>query len=320
MPLPAQVHIDTFLTGILSGTANENLIANQVLPPIFSTKLTGKVAKMGDDHYRVDFATRKPGTPGTQVDYTPSSTSYDIDEFRLEHPVDDSEVGEYDDPFDAYVDGTFVLDHKLNLKKEIQVASLLTTTANYASGHTDTGSKSWATPATGTPVTDVGGAVETIIAKKGVSETNMYGFCSFVVFKMLRLNDEVKASYLNTVAGGATPKALGRAQVAAALGLADLYVCPAVYITSNEGASTTTKAYVWGAKNFGVFYKGKRIGKMFPAFGYQVSPRIPKLPDSQVVVDRYRAENLTSEVIRARLLIDQIVGDNELGYLFTNVT
>ena len=49
MPLPSQVKIDKFLTGVLIGTVNEEYIAPRVLPVIRPRGLTGKVAKMNRD-------------------------------------------------------------------------------------------------------------------------------------------------------------------------------------------------------------------------------------------------------------------------------
>ena len=318
MPLPASVHIDTFLSGLLLGTQNEGMIADEVMPPIFSSKLTGKVAKMGEEHYRVDFMARQPGTPGHMIDFDVSSTGFSIEEFRLEFPVDDSVRDTYDDPFDAFRDGTMVINAKAGLKKEILVASLLTTTGNYATGHTDTTDRNWDGAAVGLPVDDVQRAIELIISKKGVTEGNMFGWCSYKVFQMLRKNNQIKNVYLNTVPGAAAVGSLSAQQVAACLGLAGLFVSPCIQNTAKKGA-TATKAYVWGAENFGVFYKAKTSGIMVPGFAYQVFPRIPILPGGQVVVDRYRKEDITSDVVRGRLLLDQIVGDNELGFLFTNV-
>jgi hypothetical protein len=319
MPLPSSTHIDTFASGILLGTTNEGMIADDVMPPIFSNKLTGKVAKMGEEHYRVDFVARQVGTPGYMIDFDVSSVSFDIEEFRLEFPIDDVQKDQYDDPYDAVRDGSMVVKQKLMLKKELLVSALLTTTGNYASGHTDTSGRSWNTPATGLPVDDVQTAIEKIISKKGVSEDNLYGFCSYKVYKMLRQNNQIKNVFLNTSPGASAVGALSRAQIATCLGLAGLSVSPSIQNTAKKGA-TASKSYVWGASHFGVFYKPQTAGIMVPGFAYQVFPKIPILPGGQVVIDRYREERLTSDIIRGRMLLDQIVGDSELGFLYTNVT
>lgn len=312
------VHIDTLLSGILIGRRNSSYIADDVLPPIFTGKLTGKVAKMGDDHYRVDFAARALGTPGNIVGWSVSSTSYSLDEYRLEHPIDDSELPQYDDPFDAKRDAQFVLGEKLQLKKEIDIASLVMTSGNYASGHTDTSNRSWNVPATGLPVDDVQVGIGVIQDKTGVSEDRIYGACSAAVFRMLRKNNQIKTVFLNTNPGAAAVGALSKAQVATCLGLAGLFVGSAVQITSKEGA-TVTRASVWGGDDFSIFYKSENPGIMTPNFGYGVYPRIPNLPGAQVVSDTYRREDLTSDMVRSRLLLDSIVADNEMGYLFTSV-
>lgn len=312
------IHFDQLLSGLMVGKKNSRFIADDVVPPVFSAKLTGKIAKMGDDHYRVDFPNRQVGTPGALVNWSVSAQSYDIKEFRLEHPVDDSEVPQFDDPYDARRDAQAVLWNKLMLKKEVQIASLIMTSGNYAAGHTDAANKSWNVPGTGTPVDDVQGAIETIISKSGASEDQIYGACSFKVYKFLRTNNQIKNVFLNTVPGASAVGALTRAQIAACLGLADLYVGPAVQITTKEGAAAT-KAYVWGDDDFAVFYKTPGPSLFEPNFAYGVYPRIPSLPGAQVLSDVYRREDLTSDMIRSRLMLDQVVADNEMGFLFTSV-
>lgn len=311
------IHIDTFLTGALVGKTNEEYIADRILKPLYSPKLTGKIAKFGNEQYRVDFANRALGTQGQMVNWSVDSTTYDVLEYRLEHPVDDAEKGMYDDPYDAYRDAQTVLWNKCMLKKELLVASIVNLNTSYDSTLRDANNKSW--DSTGNPITDITGAISTIVSKSGVSPTNLYGVCSYAVFNWLRTNAKVAANYVNSVPGAANPANITAPVVASCVGLAGLHVGTAVYNTANEG-QTASYSWVWGGDDFMIVYiPPGDLTPMTPCFGATVYPRIEGLPGAQVVTDVYRNEALTSDVVRCRLMMDEIVTDSFMGYHFASV-
>lgn len=315
MPSISSVRVDKILTNALIGSSNEGFIANDVFPIVNPRNKSGKLARIGDSHYRIDFGQRAPGTPGNRIEFDADQVPFVADEYRLEFPVDDQDVGEYDSPYDAFRDGAMVIDQKLKLKKEQLVASTVTTTGNYAAGHTDTTLRSWDT--SGDPIADVETAKNTIISKTGVNESNLHGVCSWNVYSALRKNAIILAHYTSTTPGAANLSQIGRAQVASALGLASLQVGNAVYDTANEGA-TASMSYVWGSENFAVYYKASATGLMIPNFGYQLFPNVTGFSGAEVMVDRYREEKLSSTVVRGKMLLDQVVTKSTMGFLFTN--
>lgn len=319
MPLPTNVHIDKFLTNVLIGLAEPGYIADQVLPPIGVAELTGKIAKLGENHLMVDFAPRSKGSRGNQVEFDYSNVPFALEEFRLEHAIDDVwDLPNYDTPLDARRDASMVVKAKLQRKKELLVASMVMNAANYAAGHTDATNRSWNLPATGTPVTDVQAAIAKIQDDTGAEEENIYAVCSSKVFRWLRMNNEVKAFWTSTTPGAAAPGALSKQQVAQALGVREIYVGGGIYNTAKRGG-TPVKTYMWGADDFALFYKTPNPGIMSANYGYQIFPKIPGLPGAQVLIDRYRDEGATSEMVRGRLMLDQVVGENQYGFLFTSV-
>jgi len=316
MPLPSDVHIDTLLTGVMAGSQNDGFIAREVLPSIPAGKETGYIGKMGEDHYRVDFAARAPGSKSRRIDYDVSKVAYAADEWCLEFPIDRRTRNNYDDPYDADRDATMVLRQKIDLKVETLVASLLTTAANYPTAQKTTTTVSWDT--TGNPISNVGDAVEAIQDATGSALVNVHGACSHKVFKVLQQNAIIQTAYLNTVPGAIGRGSLKAAAIADVLGLASLQVGSAIQITSAEGA-TVVKAAVWGTDMFVVYAKTPSGGILVPNLGYIIVPQIQGFPGLDTVVDRYMDESAKSEIIRATMIADELLTDTNYGYLFDDV-
>ncbi len=316
MPLPTDVHIDTLLTGVMAGSQNDGYIGREVLPVIPSGKETGFIGKMGEDHYRVDFPARAPGSQARRIDYDVSKLAYAAEEWCLEFPIDRRTRNNYDDPYDADRDATMVLRAKIDLKIETLVATLLTTAANYPAAQKDTNAKAW--DAAGKPSDDVGDAVEAIQDATGSALVNIHGACSHKVWKVLQQNLDIKTIHLNTVPGAAGRGSLTQAQVAATLGLVSLQVGSAIQITSLEGA-TVVKSAVWGIDKFLVYAKTPNGGIMVPNLGYIIVPQIPGFPGLDTIVDRYMDESAKSEIIRATMIADQLLTDTNYGFLFDDV-
>ncbi len=318
MPLRSQVHVDKLLTNLLNGAENEEYVADAVMPAIFGKQSSGKIARIDDSHYRLDFASRAPGGPGHKVEWGADSILFNSEEYRLEHPIDDTEKGNFDDPFDAMIQATMVLRAKIWAKKEDLVATVVTTQGNYPAGNFSTPGTKWDVSATADPVKDVGVAKKAIISKSGVAEVHLHGVTSYEVFEALRRVAAVRANYTGTTAGAANVSVLSKEAVASALGLASIQVGSAVKITSNEGLATDVFADIWPDK-FAVYYKPATAGIMIPGFGYQYFPSHPGFAGAQVAVDTYRDESITSDVVRAKIHTDQVVVRGKMGYLLEDL-
>jgi len=320
MPLPSTVHFDQLLTGVIVGAENTELVAGEVLESVPSANLTGKIAKMGEDHFRINFDARRAKTPAFEVDYDVSSVSFEALEYAVEYPVDDQDKAQYDDPFDALADGAFVCEHKIMTRLEDLVATLLTTAANYSAASKDATSRDWNVPATGVPVSDVSVGIEAIQDKTALPASMIHGVCSHKVFRWLRLNDEVKESYLATSPGEGSLGVMNKEKVALALGLASLTVGSAIKITSKKGV-TAVKAPIWGTDKFLIYGKsGGRVNRLRPELGFIIRPTIEGFPSGiNALVDRYRRERIKSDVVRATGMIDQVIANDQFGFLYDDI-
>lgn len=319
MPLPSQIHIDKLLTGVIIGASNESYVAGDVLPVLNPPNLSGKVAKLNRDHYRVTFVARASGQPAYRVDWSATTVTYNAEEFSAEFPVDDQEKANYDDPFDAMREGAFLVNELVWGKVEDLVASLLTTSGNFPASNLDTTDREWDddVSATSTPVADVRRGIKTIVDAHGTAPNSLHGVCGYNVFNNLVQHADVKEAWLNTTPGASASDNMDAAKVATALGLQTLQVGTAVKDTNKEGATTVT-APIWGTANFLVYYRTPRIAPIRANLGYIIAPRVQGFPGgATVAVDRYREEKIKSDVVRATALIDEIIANNTFGFLFT---
>ena len=332
MPMvQSNLHIDVFLSGIAGAYKNSNFIADQVLPVVPSPKESGKIAQYGLEHYRIDFNARGMGGDAARGDWQASTpVSFQAQDWEFEIPVDDRQIPYYDDPFDAMTDATNAAMQKIFLKREDIVAAVLTSTGNFSGmtsavaslpGHGAAFKWLASNAASPTPVADIRFAMESIRAKTGVGYDNMIGYCSSAVWNALIQTNDIRALYINTQAGLAAPAALLPSVIARAIGLADIFVGPAVKLSTKEGDTANTMIDVWAGGitggAFGVVCKSAKPSFMAPGFGAIISPTVPGLPGAFVSVDRYREERKRSTVVRAAALFDCIVVTNNLGYLLT---
>jgi hypothetical protein len=317
-PINTNIHIDVFLTDHAAGYTNEDYVALQVLPIITSVKETGKIAAYGTEHYRLDFDARAMGGAPARIDWaTGTPISFSAKEWTIEDPVDDRQAAIYDDPFDAYRDGTDTVMEKLLLKREDLVATLMSTSGNF--GGTTAGT-AWGTPGTGTPVTDIRKAMRAIVARSGRSRRNMYVVMSDFLWDRMIQTTEFKTLYLNTVPGAAAPGNVTPQTAATAIGLGGIIVGPAVKLTSKEGVADVM-ADVWSSTTVAVFVKSARPTLKNPGYGGIISPNVPGFPSTATVaIDRYREERIKSWVIRGTALYDQIAVNKAMGQLITGIS
>ena len=317
MPMATtNIHIDSLLTQAAAGYHNTAYQARNILSIFPTTKESGKVAKYGMEHYRLDFGPRSMGANAHRVDWQAATpVSFSAQEWTVEKSVDDREKALYDDPFNALVDASQVCADKIWLKMEKIVATLLSTAGNY--GATTTGGE-WSVA--GTPVTNINTAINAIVNRTGVPPSSLYGVCSYKVFRDMARNSEVKNLFLNTVPNAGAIGNLTTTDVAKACGLQDIFCITAVENTAAEGA-TDSMSNVFGTTKFGVFAKfNGPPSLMAPSFALMMSPQVPGLPGANIAVDQYRDETRRSDIVRATALFDAIVVNKNLGQIIDTIS
>jgi len=147
MPTIPNIHINEFLTNALVSYQNESMLGEEVAPIIAVKKISDRYAIFNRDTFMrssgVDvngqpLSQRLPGSESNIADYDLSNQTYTAIEMAQRVLVTDVEVQTADIPIVPDIAAAKKAASILALDNEVQVARLVGTAANYASGNYQT--------------------------------------------------------------------------------------------------------------------------------------------------------------------------------------
>lgn len=147
--------IDKLLTNVSSAYIPEGFISESIFPSIESMQKTGKLAKYGTDHLRIEQTVI--GGSGeyarikTQVR---SNSSYSIEGHGLEGLVTEDDYSNVESPYDAEADETMGITSTLMVGKEKGIADVLSDTAVLTQNTTLSGTSQWNDYGNSDPIDD----------------------------------------------------------------------------------------------------------------------------------------------------------------------
>lgn len=231
------------LTKLLLGLGQGTFIAEALFPRLPQTLSAVTLAQAGDERLRRYNLRRAPGSATKRVDIRYDGKTYTVNQYSVEVPIPRELLREADESrklnVGNYLDVSRIAMATANdillLDYELEVAGLATTVGSYASGHVLAlaGATKWSAP-TGTPVTDIRAASETIRKKIGKRPNTLT--LSADAAQALQTNAEVKGYLPSTQMG---PASLD--QLKSILNLQNIQVGDAVAIGA-DGVG----ADVWG--------------------------------------------------------------------------
>jgi hypothetical protein len=210
MMTPDQIRLkqNPILTSLLLGMGQGTLIAEKLFPRLPQALRGVTLAKLGDERLKRYNLRRAPGGPTKRVDINFEGKNYTVKQYSVEVPMPRELLQEADDSrklnVSAHLDVSRIAMTTANsillLDYEIEVATLATTPGTYAAGHVIAlaGGTKWSA-ATGTPVTDIEAASNTIRKKIGRRPNKLT--LSADAYVALKHNAEVK-TYLSANQNG----------------------------------------------------------------------------------------------------------------------
>lgn len=258
------------LTSLLLGMSQGGLIAERLFPRLPQALSSVALAKLGDERLRRYNLRRTPGGPTKRVDIKFEGVTYTVDQYSVDVPIPRELIREADESrklnvgnhLDVSKIAMQTASDILALDYELEVAGVATDTATYAAGNVLAlaGATKWSA-STGTPVTDIRAASNTIRKKIGRRPNTLT--LSADAKTALITNDEVRGYLPNTQMGPATLE-----QLKTILEVEDIVVGEAVWINNaNVGAD------VWG-NNAVLAYvpkiggAGNSVSLAEPGFGF----------------------------------------------------
>jgi len=262
---PDDVQVDALLSSVAIGYQPSGYIAEQVLPRVQVPNITFKYAV----HDRVgtssegDMIKRKSKTRSARTEFTVTYTEGDCEENSIEIPVGREEQMNAQSGLDPEATANDKCSGILINAKEIEVATLLTTPTNWASGHytTLTGTDQWSDYTNSDPLDDVDDGLAAINKAVHVMDGQIKMVLGKEVYRGLRRHPLLTEYFKYTSGGLVTPK-----MMAEAFGVSEVIVGEATYNSANEG-QTADGAYIWG-KNALLIYVPNAPSRDVPAAGY----------------------------------------------------
>jgi hypothetical protein len=255
---------------MLAGVAQATAMAAQTLFPRLPTALRGfQLATLGDEATRVYNTRRAPGAATKQARISWQGQTYTIDQHAIDVPIPRELIQEADESRRLNVGANIAISQIavntalqiLNLNYELEAAAIATDPAAYgANALALAGGTKWSA-STGTPVTDVRNAAESIRKATGRRPNQLV--ISALALNALAMNPQVKSFLPSSMLGPATID-----QLTTILNVASIVVAESVW-TNESGAV----ADVWGnnailayVPNIGPTGTGLSLGE--PAFGF----------------------------------------------------
>lgn len=258
------------LTNLLLGLGQGTYIGERLFPRLPQALSKVMLAQVGDERFRKYNLRRAPGTATKRVNIKYDGKTYEVKQYSVEVPIPRELIRESDEArrlnLTANLDisriAMVTASDILGLDYEIECAALATTPGTYAAGNVLAlaGATKWSA-ATGTPVTDITNASESIRKKIGKRPNTLTLSADAAV--ALRHNAEVKTYLPDSQMGPATLD-----QLKSILNVEEIHVGDAIWVADDD-----TSADVWG-NNAVLAYVPRMIGATGdislaePAFGF----------------------------------------------------
>lgn len=145
--------VDPILTKVSIGYTNDEYIASQLLPDVTVDKQSGKHFIYDRGRFRNTVAKRGTGAPSNEVTLNVTTgLPYFAEDHALKEFVPDEDVDNAVAPADPYQDATENVTDRLLIGREIEAASLLTSTAVLTQNTTLSGTAQWSDYSNSDPI------------------------------------------------------------------------------------------------------------------------------------------------------------------------
>lgn len=298
--------VDKLLTNVSSMFVPQGYISEMFFPMVESVQSTGKLAKYGQSHLRIESSIiGGEGKYRRVKPITRSTTSYSIEGHGLEGIVTKDDYRNVEVPYKAEEDETLGLTTKLWLEKESVLASAMSSTAVLTQNTTLSGTSQFSDYANSDPIDKFKTARATVRSGCGVPPNAAW--MDWAVWNVLAFHPGILEAlgYKDNRAGSLSPDELAKA-----MGVEKLLIAKPIYNSAKEGQSDSLAA-VWG-KHIGFGVLPDRAMPYQTSLGYYV-----KYVGSQPrKVYKYDAQNPPeSTVILVEDEYDMLVSNAAAGYL-----
>lgn len=308
-----EVHVDRVLTQISIGWPNKGLVGERLFPAVPVNNQSDKYYTFGREGWLPEDDVRAPGAEAREITgATVSTDTYYCVEHSLSIAVTDEERKNADSPLSPDRDGTEIVTSKIMLGRERAIQTLVTTSGNYATGHSTTlsGTSQWNDYVNSDPIGNLRTGKRAVHGKIFL-EPNVL-LVPYNTMSILEDHPDFLERIKYSERAIFSPELL-----AAILGFGSVIV-PGVGINTAPLGQAESLAYLWG-NDVLMAYVPARPGMKIPAFGYEF------VWEGQTV-DRWRVSSRKADMIRVSRSYDHKMTaldatDKQIGgYLILDAT
>lgn len=234
---------DKLLSNVSNGLFPKdfNYLCESLLPAIEVVEYSGKLAKYGNSHLRIEHDLMGGRAQARRVEPIVRTTSnYQLEHHGLEGIVTRADYANVIDPYDAEKDETLGVTSVILTGKEYALATSLRNTAIITQNDTLSGTDQWNDYANSNPLNVIRDGRADIKSTSGMVANTMV--CPWEVANVLRYHPQIlsQLGFAQNRAG-----ALSDSDLAMAFGVKKFLVADAVYNSAKEG-QTDSLASIWG--------------------------------------------------------------------------
>lgn len=314
-PLGEAAQPDLVLTQISLGYPNNGMVGNVLLPQVVVRKQSDIYYKFGRESWLPEDDIRAPGTPAVEIPGISVATDpYFTREYALSHAIPDEERENVESPLAPDRDGVELVTSKIMMRRELRIHDLVTTAANYHTGHTVTlaGTSQWSDYLNSTPIADMKAALRQVHSALFV-EPNL-AVIPYEVMAILEDHPDFIERIKYSAAGIITADI-----IAAVVGIERIVVPGLGYDASGNPGTAASITYMWG-KDVVFAWVPPRAGLRLPSFGYEFVWGFPGA--GAQAVDRWREEKRKADLVRVArrydlklIAVDEGTSGSIAGYL-----
>lgn len=315
MPTRASVYIDKALSTFASAYSNGALLADAASPIIPTAQSSGKYFSFSrKDASTIRSDLMAPDAEANRSSYDITNAAFTCLDYGLKDVIDNDTINQADPPLSVMTDSVDNLMLRLMLSREDRVATQLHTTGSYAAANTSAAANKWDDETNGTPLADLH-AMIAALAPGAPGRTRLVLFLGLEAWQALARHPDMRG-------GGALRPVVTRQEAASLVGIDEILVSDAQKNTANEGQAAsytriwdTTKAVLLrlptGAPQ-------RRQAMFCGTFRYN------RLGSRRgVTVRRWEEPKFGvngSQAVQVGFSDDEVVVQNDMGYLLTAVT
>lgn len=309
MPEVSQVHIDAALTN-LSVAYRNPAFASDILAPVVPVRKQFDRYFIYDaerEAFRSSDDRRAPGAEANEVDFALSTDTYSCDDHALTSVIPDEERENSDPPIQPNIDRTEFLTDKINLNKEIELATLATDASIITQSETLSGTDQWSDFANSDPVAAIEAQKETIIQSVQVMPNTLV--LPYEVYAKVRIHPDVvdRAKFV-------TLNVIGPDLLSQIFDVEQVLVPRALKNTAAPG-QPASMAFVWGKDALLCFVPTRAALKQVSfAYSFQWNLAPGSLQGHSVEI--WREDRRKADVIRVQRYYDQKLVAADAAYLW----